>query len=119
MPNKVTTEVRAAANALIDDPIYRERLADDLRKREVAPAIEVLLWHYAKGKPTDIIEMQGALRVSTMTDEELRARALELIAKSPDGLPLNMRSELARIVTPTPRRGQWDCTPCRRWRPVI
>src|SRR4051812_29314359 len=31
--NKVTTEVREAAAALVDDPVYRQKLMADMRKR--------------------------------------------------------------------------------------
>jgi hypothetical protein len=33
VPNKVTVEAKAAAEALVDDPIYRERLALDMQTR--------------------------------------------------------------------------------------
>jgi len=60
VPNKVTTEARAACTQLVDDPVYRAKLLDDLRERKVAPAIECLLWYYAKGKPKDSVEVTGA-----------------------------------------------------------
>ncbi len=61
VPNKVTVEVQKACEALIDDPVYREKLLADLRLREVAPAIEVMLWSYAKGKPKEQIEHSGSI----------------------------------------------------------
>jgi uncharacterized protein YdeI (BOF family) len=81
-PNRVTVEAREAAGALVDDPIYRRTLARDMRARTVQPAIESLLWHYAKGKPKDVVEITGSLDVAAraaqiaedvrnMTDEEL------------------------------------------------
>jgi hypothetical protein len=82
-PNKVTVEVRAAAEALVDDPVYRARLARDLRRRKVAPAVECMLWYYAKGKPKEIIEHHGSLAVSMLPDAELKARMAELLAKLP------------------------------------
>lgn len=66
VPNKVTTEAREAANALVDDPVYREKLLKDLRERRLAPAIEAMLWYYAKGKPKETIEHQGDV-VATFT----------------------------------------------------
>lgn len=54
--NKVTREAREAASQLVDDPAYRARLLADLRERKVAPAIEAMLWYYAKGKPKEIVE---------------------------------------------------------------
>ena len=86
VPNKVTVEAKAAAEALVDDPIYREQLALDVQARKVAPAIEQMLWHYAKGKPKDVIEFDGRVNVhdldyERMTDEELKARLLALLDK--------------------------------------
>jgi hypothetical protein len=53
-----------------------------MRARTVQPAIESLMWHYAKGKPKDVVEITGSLDVTAraaqiaedvrnMTDEEL------------------------------------------------
>ena len=56
MQNKVTLEARKAATELVDDPAYRAKLLADLRKRKVAPAVEQMLWHYAKGKPKESVE---------------------------------------------------------------
>lgn len=85
VPNKVTSEARAAANALVDDPAYRQKLADDLRERKVAPAIEAMLWYYAKGKPPEHVEHTGvdggpiAHDLSSVPDDSLRKiRALLL-----------------------------------------
>jgi hypothetical protein len=57
VPNKVTTEVKAVATELVDDPVYRARLRRALQTRTVAPAIEVMLWHYAYGKPKDAVDL--------------------------------------------------------------
>ena len=40
----------------MDDPEYRRRLGEWLRGGELSPAVEVMLWHYAKGKPEDEVE---------------------------------------------------------------
>jgi hypothetical protein len=83
-PNKVTGEARLAASALVDDPLYRQRLAKDMRLRRIAPAIEQMLWHYAKGKPkegVDLTVIQDYSDLSNLTDAELKARLLELADK--------------------------------------
>jgi hypothetical protein len=49
------------AEGLVDDPVHRAKLARDLRTRKVAPAIEQMIWYYAKGKPKDVIENFDAL----------------------------------------------------------
>jgi hypothetical protein len=70
--NNVTTEVRAAAAALVDDPQYRQKLLHDMRKRRVSPPVEVMLWAYACGKPVERLEIGRAGDFSKMSDDELR-----------------------------------------------
>jgi hypothetical protein len=70
--NKVTTEVRAVAAALVDDPQYRKKLIHDRRKRRVSPPVETMLWYYAKGKPVERHEIATPGDFSKLSDEELR-----------------------------------------------
>lgn len=75
-PNKVTAEARAAASELVDDPRYRARLLRDLRQRRVAPAVETMLWYYAKGKPKERVEhttlpMVDPQTIGRLSDEDL------------------------------------------------
>jgi hypothetical protein len=56
--NKTTVEAREACAKLVDDPKYRRRLGERLRAGELSPAVECMLWHYAKGKPKE--EVQAA-----------------------------------------------------------
>ncbi len=56
IPNKTTQEVRTAAQRLVNDKRYRARLRRRLIDGTAAPAVEVLMWHYAYGKPKDIDE---------------------------------------------------------------
>jgi hypothetical protein len=56
--NKTTNEVRDAARAIVDDPVYREALK--LRViAGTAPHMETLLFHYAYGKPRDVLSLEG------------------------------------------------------------
>jgi hypothetical protein len=80
-PNKVTVEARLAAAALVDDPVYRARLAQDMRARKIAPVIEQMLWYYAKGKPKEGVDLTLTPDISDLTDAELKARLLELADK--------------------------------------
>lgn len=88
VPNKVTIEAKLAAAGLVDDPVYRRKLATDLRKRKVHPAIESMLWHYAKGKPKETVALEGSVTVVTdaeinrLSDEDLVAAkgAAEVLA---------------------------------------
>lgn len=52
VPNKATREVKELARALVEDPAYRKKLRDRLLAGK-APQIEIMLWHYAYGKPKE------------------------------------------------------------------
>jgi hypothetical protein len=80
-PNKATVEVKTACAQLVDDPRYRTTLATRLRAGRLAPAIECMLWHYAKGQPVERVELKDTSNLSNLTDSELRARLAELLAK--------------------------------------
>ena len=84
VPNKATLDAKALAEGLVDDPVYLAKLTRDLRARRVAPPIEQMLWAYAKGKPKDVVELQGGLNLvdEHATDEELKARLEVLMAKA-------------------------------------
>lgn len=88
--NFISREARIAAAEMIEDPIYRRKLLADLRARKLRPAVECMLWYYAKGKPKEMIEHSGALtlaqELSTLTEEELRDRALALAATLKRGI---------------------------------
>ena len=71
VPNRTTIEVREASRALVEDPAYRRKLAEDLRKRKVAPMIEQMLWHYAYGKPKHLLEIRGAPPGVLVIEEQL------------------------------------------------
>ena len=81
VPNKVTAEVKAACAGLVDDAVYRANLQRRLRKGNVAPAVECLLWYYAKGKPVERREQGGPGDFSMLTDDELKAELRTLLGK--------------------------------------
>jgi len=56
-PNKGTVEARQLCASIIDDPVYQERLTRRALAGELPPAIEALLWHYAKGKPREQLDV--------------------------------------------------------------
>jgi len=62
-PNKATADAKAACTAIVDDPAYRRNLASRARRGKLAPAMECMLWHYAKGKPTEDIKLDVRLDV--------------------------------------------------------
>ena len=66
--NKTTAEAREFAEQFLSRPAY----SDSLRRRVdagKAPHMEVLLWHYAKGKPKELTEHVGDVRI-TVTWEQ-------------------------------------------------
>lgn len=69
---------------MIEDPAYRKQLLRDLRLRTLRPAVECMLWYYAKGKPKEMVEHSGTLslqsELAALSPEELRDRALEVAA---------------------------------------
>lgn len=77
-PSRITIEVRAAAAELIDSPTYRAKLAADLDARKVAPLIEQMLWHYARGKPVERIEVVTS--DTPRSPAEIDARLAEIAA---------------------------------------
>lgn len=50
--NKVTVEIKEFARSMLEDPVYQERLRGRISQGK-APQIEVLLFHYAYGKPKE------------------------------------------------------------------
>lgn len=81
-PKSVSRDTRLSCLEMIEDPQYRRQLLRDLRARNLRPAVECMLWYYAKGKPKEMVEHSGTLslqqELSTLTAEELQARALDV-----------------------------------------
>lgn len=69
VPNKVTVEVKLAAASIVDDPVYRKNLFMAMKDRTVAPAVEMMLWHYAKGKPKDTVSVDGNVSICWLDRE--------------------------------------------------
>ncbi len=86
VPNKATAEVREIAQRIVGDPAYRAALTLRVQRGKAAPAIEVLLWHYAFGKPKDIIEHQGRIDGdrTSLSDAELAAQAQRILRRAED-----------------------------------
>src|SRR4029453_16317983 len=80
-PNRATAEAKTACSHLVDDPAYRTKLTTRLLSGTIAPAVECMLWHYAKGKPVERVELKDTSNLSSLTDSELRARLVEVLAK--------------------------------------
>ena len=80
----ISFAVRKACQELIDDPIYLKRLFQDLRARKLRPAVELMLWSYAYGKPKEMVQHSGTVslaeELNSLTPEELHTRALAVAA---------------------------------------
>jgi hypothetical protein len=63
-PNRATADAKAACAALIDDPEYRRNLAERLNSGKLAPALECMLWYYAKGKPREIVGVDAEQHIT-------------------------------------------------------
>ena len=57
----------------MDDPHYRARLVERARAGALAPAVEKMLWYYAKGKPRETIDHHDSCQFASMSDAELQA----------------------------------------------
>ena len=52
-PNKATAEAKEVCTRLVDDRVYLTKLRQRLRAGTLSPAVECMLWHFAKGKPRE------------------------------------------------------------------
>jgi hypothetical protein len=75
VPNKATVEAKEVCAQLVDDPEYRDRLRRRLVLGKLAPAVECMLWHYAKGKPKETIDatvaVSASIDVKTLTSDTI------------------------------------------------
>lgn len=63
----------------LHSPEYRQSLIDRVRLGTLPPALEVLMHHYAYGKPVEHVEVKDKTeRVEDLTVEEIEKRVLEL-----------------------------------------
>ena len=70
-PNKITVEARAACALIVDDPGYRAKLTSRAKAGILPPAMEVLLWHYAKGRPKELVEVSASLQMQAISSDGL------------------------------------------------
>jgi hypothetical protein len=55
---------------MVDNPAYRRALMKRLLAGELAPAMETMLWAYAKGKPKETVVLDGSFAVRWLGDED-------------------------------------------------
>jgi hypothetical protein len=72
--NLVTREIKDVARRLLEDEAYQARLVTRLRAGK-APHVEVLLFHYAFGRPVERHEVTTTIGdFSKLSDDELMAQ---------------------------------------------
>ena len=72
--NVASREIKDVARRLLEDAAYQARLVTRLRAGK-APHVEVLLFHYAFGRPVERHEVTTAIGdFSRLTDDELMAQ---------------------------------------------
>src|SRR5262245_27666663 len=73
--NRHPQELRQILGKVVNDPAYLAKLAARMKRGKIAPQVEVMIWHYAIGKPREelAIEMRGP-DVSALSDAQLRER---------------------------------------------
>lgn len=77
--NKATVEAREFAQRLVGDAEYHRCLRERLLAG-TAGAVEVMLWHYAHGKPVDRVETGGPGAFAAVSNTELKARLLKALS---------------------------------------
>lgn len=66
--NKATLEAREICAGMVDDPAYLSRLRERLLKGKLPPAVECMIWHYAKFKPTDRVQVEDVTPIPLVID---------------------------------------------------
>jgi hypothetical protein len=100
--NHVSVEARAAATSIVDDPAYLATLHSRALTGDLPPAIEAMLWAYAKGKPVDRVEVSAELTVRTEEDfkqeaDKLTTEQLEAIVQRWDEIEAIKRGEMPTV----------------------
>jgi hypothetical protein len=79
--NKATREAKEFCASVVDDPAYQANIRRRALAGELPPAIEQMLWYYAKGKPVERQEVGAPGEFGHLSKEELKAILLEEAAK--------------------------------------
>ncbi len=65
VPNRASTDVRIRARALVEDPVYVLGLKKRILDGKSVP-LEIMLHHYAYGKPRETVEVEGAVTIKVV-----------------------------------------------------
>lgn len=58
-PNKATAEAKSLCQRLVTDRAYRASFRMRFKAGELPPPLEAMVWHYAYGKPTEHVQVDG------------------------------------------------------------
>jgi hypothetical protein len=58
-PNKATRELKAFCQGLVEDPDYRAKFAEDFKRRQVDPKLELEVWNRAAGKVREQVDLNA------------------------------------------------------------
>ena len=77
-------EAQIEAKKLLQSADYIKSLKDRIIRGELMPQVETMLWHYAYGKPPDVIHVEGGTLVQQLeqlSDEKLAERARSAVER--------------------------------------
>ena len=103
----MTLAIKAIALGLVEDKDYRLKLRSDLCRRKVHPTIEAMLWHYAYGKPKDVVVLDGHFQMNAEIDavrESLRMKFSAIAERMRQTEP-DQRPDLQERLTVTRANG--------------
>lgn len=95
-------EAQKFARSLLNSQTYRDSLEARMKRHELPPAVEVMLWHYAFGKPVEQVEVKVTTQdLSSLSAVELLEKADKLrqelldAAAAEAAIPAEFRTEAA------------------------
>lgn len=64
VPNKSTTDTALVCRSLVEDAGYRKSFAKRLYDGQLPAPLEAMVWHYAYGKPKELLEHSGSIAMT-------------------------------------------------------
>lgn len=101
-------QAQTFARNLLQSETYRENLEERIKDKTLQPGVEIMLWHYAFGKPVEQVQLtvtQGVEDLSTMSIDELYERAKQYTAE------LEEAKALAEAIPGEVLQGPWETLP--------
>lgn len=78
-PNRRTIIGREFAQGILESEEYQQSLKRRIENGTLSPLVEILLYHYAYGKPKETVEIRrGPIDLSGLSTDELAQRAHSL-----------------------------------------